>query len=136
MQEEIKNEILMAIGNVAQKVEDVTEASKEIKEQVSQEMQELKGSIQSLEKNVQALEERIQTAEKEIKELKEETRNISRSIAMIEYEYGDKLKTLFDAFTVHEEKIEQQDQKSNYFFYKMDQYNDEIYLLKTKVQGS
>ncbi len=68
-------------------------------------------------------------------EIKAENRSISRSVAIIEHEYGDKLKALFDAFAVNTEKAQEQDQKMNFLENKIEKCNDDIYCINAKVQG-
>ncbi len=64
-----------------------------------------------------------------------ETRKISRSLAVIEQEHGDKLKALFDAFTTTMEKIEAQEKRTNICERKIEKHNADIYYLKSKVPG-
>ena len=62
-------------------------------------------------------------------------RNISRSVAVIEQEHGDKLKALFDAFTTNTEAIEEQNNRISFCKQKIENHDMEIDTLKTKVQG-
>lgn len=126
MNNEMKNEILTAIGCIDKKVDNMQEEIQEIKKQVAK--------IPKMEKEIA----KISGMEKEVAKIpsmQEEIRNISRSVAIIEHEHGEKLSALFDAFTAHTEKMEKQDKKINFCEYKLEKHDDEIYYLKTKVQA-
>ncbi len=123
MDYQTKNEILVAIGNVSQKVDIMQKDIYEMKKQVAK--------IPEIEKQVAKIPE----MQKEIAKLQKETRSISRSVAVIEHEHGDKLKALFDIFTAHTEKMEKQDNRINFCEHKLDNHTAEIDYLKTKVQG-
>ena len=71
----------------------------------------------------------------EIPKIKEELRKISGSVAKIEVEHGEKLQILFDAFKMHAEKLEQQEKKINNCELQSEKNSDQIYYLKSKVQG-
>ncbi|MCI8760704.1 MAG: hypothetical protein HFJ34_06300 [Clostridia bacterium] len=143
MDYQIKNEILAAIGNVSQKVDIMQKDIYEMKKQVAKipEIEKQVAKIPEIEKQVAKIPEmqreiaKIAQMQKEIAELQKETRSISRSVAVIEHEHGDKLKALFDIFTAHTEKMEKQDNRINFCEHKLDNHTAEIDYLKTKVQG-
>lgn len=171
MDNKMKNEILMAIGNVSQKVdimqEDICEMKKqvakipeiekqvakipEIEKQVAKipEMQKELAKIPEMQKEIAQMQREIAKIQKEIVQIQKEmvqihkemaglqkdTRSISRSVAVIEHEHGDKLKALFDAFTAHTEKMDKQDNRLSFCEHKLDNHDVEIDYLKTKVQG-
>lgn len=130
MDNEMKNEILSAIGMVEQKVDIMQEDMNEMKKQVAK-IPEIEKQVAKIPK----MEKQIANMQKDIVELKEETRNISRSVAVIENEHGEKLSALFDAFTMSMEKAERQDKKNDFFENKLEKHDAEIYYLNTKVQG-
>ena len=70
----------------------------------------------------------------QIKEIKQEVCKISGSVARIEVEHGEKLVALFDAFKINTEKIEQQNERIEKCEKAIERHDDEIYLLKTKIQ--
>lgn len=133
MDNKMKNEILAAIGKVDKKVDIVQEEIKEIKKEVAKipEIERQVAKIPEMQKQIAQIPE----MQEQIRDLQRETRNISRSVAIIEHEHGDKLKALFDAFTAHTEKMEKQDKRINICEHKIEKQEDEIYYLKTKVQG-
>ncbi len=131
-----KNEILDAIQNVNAKLDVIQkEVAKipEIQKEVAKipEIQKEVAKIPEMQKEIAKIPE----MQKQIIELQKETRSISRSVAVIEYEHGDKLKALFDAFTTHTEKMEQQDKRINLCENKLENHELELYYLKSKVQG-
>lgn len=158
MDTETKNEILSAIGMIGQKVDNMQDDVNEMKEQVVKipKIEKQVAKIPLIEKDVKELKEetkiikeRLTFLEKTTKEQKEETkiikerltsleeesRSISRSVTFIENDHGDKLKALFDAFTMTTEKSEEQEKKNNLFENKLEKHDAEIYYLNTKVQG-
>lgn len=153
MDYQTKNEILVAIGKVSQKVDIMQEDICEMKKQVAKipEIEKQVAKIPEIEKQVAKIPEmqkeiakipemqkeiaKIAQMQKEIAELQKETRSISRSVAVIEHEHGDKLKALFDVFTAHTEKMEKQENRISFCEHKLDNHTVEIDYLKTKVQG-
>jgi len=131
MNHEMKNEILAAIGKVDKKVDKMQEEIQEIKVQVAKipEIEKQVAKIPEIEKQVEKIQNET------IPELQQETRNISRSVAVIEHEHGDKIKALFDAFCVNQEKGIEQDKKISFIEKKLLKHDQEIYYLNAKVQG-
>lgn len=109
MDDPAKNEILAAIENVNVKIDIMQEQVSKIPE-----MQREIAKIPSLQQDI---------------------RNISKSVAIIEHEHGDKLKALFDAFTANTEKIETQGEKISFCEKKLENHDIEIDYLTNKVQG-
>ena len=123
MKENDKNEILSAINNLSGKI-DI--------------MQEQVAKIPEIEKQVAKIpkmEKEISKMQNEILQIKEETRNITRSVAVIEHEHGDKIKAMFDALIVNNEKIYQEQERIGFCERKIENHDNEIYYLKSKVQG-
>ncbi len=119
MDTKMKNEILTAIQNVDKKVEEI---QKEV------------AKIPEIEKQIAEIP-KMKRELAEISKMKIDIRNISRSMAVIEQEHGDKLKALFDAFTIHAEAIEKQNKRLSFCEQKLENHDMEIYTLKTRVQG-
>lgn len=131
-----KNEILHAIQNINVKLDVIQKEVAKIPE-IQKEVAKIPGMQKEVAKIPEMQKEiaKIPEIQKQITELQKETRNISRSVAVIEYEHGDKLKALFDAFTTHTERMEQQDKKINFCENKLENQESELYYLKSKVQG-
>ena len=126
MDNTMKNEILDAIQNVNVKLDVIQKEVAKIPE-----IQKEVTKIPEMQKEIGKISE----IQKQIIELQKETRSISRSVAIIEHEHGDKLKALFDAFTTHTEKIEQQDKRISLCENKLENHESKLYYLKSKVQG-
>jgi hypothetical protein len=156
MDNDAKNEILSAISMIGQKVDDMQDDVKEMKKQVAKipEIEKQVAKIPEIEKQVAKIPEierqvaKIPEIEKQLAKLpeiekqiakipkmEEEIKSISRSVAVIENDHGDKLKALFDAFTMTMEKAERQEKKNKFFENKLEKHEAEIYYLNTKVQG-
>lgn len=68
-------------------------------------------------------------------EMKYELRKLSLTVAKIEVEHGHKLEALFDAFKMHSEKFDSTEKRLNSCEEKIEKHDDQIYYLKSKVQG-
>lgn len=121
-----KNEILEAIGNLHSKFDTMQIQICEMKKEVEKipEMQEQLKAIPEMQKELKA-----------IPEMKEELRRISRSVAKIEVEHGERLAALFDAFDVHAERLESHEKRIEGCEKHIENQGDQIYYLKSKVQG-
>ncbi len=104
-------------------------------EQLEQAMKRLEIQVEQLENDLRELKEKLKYLETKVDNLEEETRSIGRSVAVIEYEHGDKLKALFEAFTTHNEKMDKQQVRIDLCEYKIEKQEEEIYSMNTKVQG-
>ena len=69
----------------------------------------------------------------EIKEVKEEQRNLSRTVAKIEVEHGEKLQILLDVVTGQEQKNKEFEKRFEDNERILDRHSDEIYYLKLKA---
>ena len=122
-----KNEILLAIEKINQKIDFV-------KEDLRQEMQEQLKVIPEMQKQLAVIPE-MQKELKAIPEIKEELRRISRTVAKMEVEHGEKLAALFDAFTAHSEKLDRHDKRISICEKHIEHQSNQIYHLNSKVQG-
>ena len=116
MDNEAKNEILAAIQNINVKIDVMQEQIAKIPE-----MQEQIAKIPEMQKQIAKIPENI--------------RNVSRSVAVIEHEHGDKLKALFDAFISNTQKIERQEENIKFCEKKLENHDMEMDFLINKVQG-
>lgn len=69
----------------------------------------------------------------EIKEIKEEQRNLSRTVAKIDVEHGEKLQILLYVVTAHEEKHKEFERRFEEHEKILSEHDDEIYYLKEKI---
>lgn len=129
-----KSEILLAIKELSNKIDDMQKDVDEIKG-VIPEMQE---NIEQLTIVVSELQENVIQLQKEMKnitqiiipEMQVEIRKISKSVAVIEVEHGEKLDLLFDIFDMHEEKLKSNERRIHLCERHLDRHDDEIYYLK------
>lgn len=128
-----KNEILTVVNEILISMVGLNTKMDSMQKEVAKipEMQKEIAKISEIQKEVAKIPE-MQT---QIKELQKDTKSISRSVAVIEHEHGDKLKALFDAFTVNREKMETEEKRINFCERKIENHDTDIYYLKTKVQG-
>ena len=116
---------------------------KEIKQEdlllkIYEEQQKMKEEIlpkiyEEQQKMKEELLAKIAENKKELKELKEDVRNISRTVAKIEVEHGEKLQALFDGFQAQDEKKEELKKRIKICEKKIDKQGDKIYYLSSIV---
>lgn len=129
-----KSEILLAIKELSNKMDDMQKDVDEIKG-VIPEMQE---NIEQLKIVIPEMQENVIQLQKEMKnitqiiipEMQVEIRKISKSVAVIEVEHGEKLDLLFDIFDMHEEKLKSNERRIHLCERHLDRHDDEIYYLK------
>ena len=149
-----KNEILEAIKNLSNKVDiiqkDVAKIP-EIEKQVAKipEIEKQVAKIPEIEKQVAKIPEiekqlaKIPEIEKQvgniklkiIPEMQSDIRNISRSVAVIEKEHGEKLQILLDAFVGHQERSQINEQRINCCERKLEKHDLQIDFLMEKAEG-
>ncbi len=69
----------------------------------------------------------------EMKEIKEEQRNLSRTVAKIEVEHGEKLQILLDVVTGQDEKNKEFEKRFEEDEKILDRHSDQIYYLQLKA---
>ena len=127
MQDIGTNEILQAISNLG------INLNKRIDN-----IEKVVGKIPEMQKDIDDMKElvgNIPQMQKDIDNMKEDIRNLQKSVAVIEVEHGEKIRILFDAVLVNSEKIDMLNQKMDLQISKLQKHDDEIYYLKSKVQG-
>ena len=75
----------------------------------------------------------MKNVKNEMKEIKEEQRNLSRTVAKIEVEHGEKLQILLDVVTGQEEKNKEFERRFEEHEKILSDHDDEIYYLKEKI---
>ena len=93
-------------------------------------IQEKVNQIDSIQKNVV---NQINSMQKDIKDLKEETSRISRSVAIIEHEHGNKIQMLIDVSLGYLEDKNSFKKKLNSFANTLDNHSDRIWNLESKL---
>lgn len=98
----------------------------------------MQGNIVEMQENIATMQSDIKVIQKSIKEIpkiKIELRKISKTVAKIEVEHGEKLQILFDAFKVHDQKIDRIEQKLDNHAKIINRHSDEIFYLKNKLKA-
>lgn len=99
------------------------------------EQKSLKEGQESLKEGQERLKEEQESLKKELKDLKNTVEHIDQTVMRIEIEHGEKLQILFDADSYEREKFDSQERTLERHERILDKHSDEIYLLKSKVQG-
>ena len=130
-------EMQKQITEMQKEVAKIPEMQKQIAEMQKQvaKIPEMQKQIAEMQKQVAKIPEMRKEVAK-IPEMQKEIRSISRSVAVIEYEHGDKLKALFDAFTMTKEKIEEQEKINLVHEKKIEKHDLEINYLTAQIQGA
>ena len=134
MKETDKNEILNAIGKLNEKFDTVQEQVAKIPE-MQNDIANIQTDVANMKTDVANMKTDMANIQTDVVNIQNNIRNINRSVAVIEHEHGDKLKALFDAFMVNNEKIYQEQERVSFCERKLENHDTEIYYLKTKVQG-
>lgn len=136
MVETEKNEILLAIAKLDNKMDNMQEQISEMQKEVAKipDMQKEIDKISEMQREIAKIPE-LQEELKNISrivipEMQEEIRKISKSVAVIELEHGEKLDLLFDIFDMQQEKLRSHDRKIQLCERHLDRHDDEIYYLK------
>lgn len=150
MNHEIKNEILNAIEKVNQKVDSIQEQVAKIPEMQKEiakipeiqkeiakipEMQKEIAKIPQMQQHIAKIIQMQGELQEQIIQIQKDTRDISRSVAVIEHEHGDKLNVLFDAVITNTQKIERQKEMMNFYEKKIQDHDTAIDFLQMKIQG-
>lgn len=125
----LENNMDRKFDNMQKEINELKEITKDIPE-----MKEMIKRIPEMERMIKRIPE-MERMIKRIPEMDEETRKISKSVAVIEVEHGDKLQALFDAFSMNQEQIEKNKKDINKLEKSYNSHDDRIYLLESKVQG-
>ena len=95
----------------------------------------MQNDIKELQNNYKELNNKYKELNNKYKELYDETRNISRTVAKIEVEHGEKLAILFDAVTGNIEKQEKLENRLDKCEKRIDNNDHQIYFLNSKIQN-
>lgn len=125
MNKQESNEIISAIANLF--LNQFNNFEQEINKRLD--------TIEETTKVIPQMQEDIKELQNNYKELYEETRNISRTVAKIEVEHGEKLAILFDAVTGNIEKQEKLENRLDKCEKRIDDNDHQIYFLNSKIQN-
>lgn len=71
--------------------------------------------------------------ENKINKIEDEQRNLSRTVAKIEYEHGNKLQAVLDVLCGQQQKNEEFEKKFDEHDKILSKHDDEIFYLKEKI---
>ena len=91
--------------------------------------------LEKLENSQEKILGRLDNLEVEHKEMKHNLTSIGNTVTRIEFEHGQKLDALFDAFTFHSQKLDSHDKRLEICEGKLDKQSNQIFYLNSKVQG-
>ena len=103
--------------------------------QMKNDIKELQNNYKELNNKYKELNNKYKELHNKYKELYDETRNISRTVAKIEVEHGEKLAVLFDAVTGNIEKQEKLENRLDKCEKRIDDNDHQIYFLNSKIQN-
>ena len=98
-------------------------------------IKELQNNYKELNNKYKELNNKYKELNNKYKELYDEIRNISRTVAKIEVEHGEKLAILFDAVTGNIEKQEKLENRLDKCEKRIDDNDHQIYFLNSKIQN-
>ncbi len=96
-------------------------------------MNNMKSDMKERDKILINLSNQVNKMNNDIKEIKEEQRSLSRAVAKIEVEHGEKLQILLDVVTGQEEKKEEFERRFEEDEKILDRHSDQIYYLQLKA---
>ena len=98
-------------------------------------IKELQNNYKELNNKFKELNNKYKELNNKYKELYDEIRNISRTVAKIEVEHGEKLAILFDAVTENIEKQEKLENRLDKCEKRIDDNDHQIYFLNSKIRN-
>lgn len=96
-------------------------------------LQKLSDDMKERDKLLTNMANDMNNMQNEMKEIKEEQRNLSRTVAKIEVEHGEKLQILLDVVTGQEEKNKEFERRFEEDEKILDRHSDKIYYLQLKA---
>ena len=146
IQEQIR-ELQIRIGNLEKRVGSLEEKVSSLEKRVTsleEKVTSLEKRVNNLEEKVNCLQEQVNSMQiqvngietKKIPSIKDELRRISKTVARIEQEHGEKLQILFDAVTGSNQKSKELEKRIEKDEKIINRHSNEIYYLKEKVQNA
>ncbi len=126
------------VNNRLDRIEEQTKVIPEMQsniENMQSTIKQMQNDIKELQNNYKELNNKYKELHNKYKELYDETRNISRTVAKIEVEHGEKLAILFDAVTGNIEKQEKLENRFDKCEKRIDDNDHQIYFLNSKIQN-
>ena len=126
------------VNNRLDRIEEQTKVIPEMQNNIESMQSTIKlmqNDIKELQNNYKELNNKYKELNNKYKELYDEIRNISRTVAKIEVEHGEKLAILFDAVTGNIEKQEKLENRLEKCEKRIDDNDHQIYFLNSKIQN-
>lgn len=126
MTDKERDELLINIFN------DVKNVKNDVKELKSN-VKEIEGNMNKMQDNMNEMQSNMNKIENKVNEIEKEQRNLSRTVAKIEYEHGNKLQAILDVLCGQLQKNEEFEEKFNEHDKILSKHDDEIFYLKEKI---
>lgn len=126
------------VNNRLDRIEEQTKAIPEMQSNIvnmQSNIESLQSTIKLMQNDIKELQNNYKELNNKYKELYDEIRNISRTVAKIEVEHGEKLAILFDAVTGNIEKQEKLENRLDKCEKRIDDNDHQIYFLNSKIQN-
>ena len=126
------------VNNRLDRIEEQTKAIPEMQSNIvnmQSNIESLQSTIKLMQNDIKELQNNYKELNNKYKELYDEIRNISRNVAKIEVEHGEKLAILFDAVTGNIEKQEKLENRLDKCEKRIDDNDHQIYFLNSKIQN-
>ena len=126
------------VNNRLDRIEEQTKVIPEMQNNIESMQSTIKlmqNDIKELQNNYKELNNKYKELNNKYKELYDEIRNISRTVAKIEVEHGEKLAILFDAVTGNIEKQEKLENRLDKCEKRIDDNDHQIYFLNSKIRN-
>ena len=119
------------VNNRLDRIEEQTKVIPEMQSNI----ENMQSTIKQMQNDIKELQNNYKELNNKYKELYDEIRNISRTVAKIEVEHGEKLAILFDAVTGNIEKQEKLENRLDKCEKRIDNNDHQIYFLNSKIQN-
>ena len=119
------------VNNRLDRIEEQTKVIPEMQNNI----ESMQSTIKLMQNDIKELQNNYKELNNKYKELYDEIRNISRTVAKIEVEHGEKLAILFDAVTGNIEKQEKLENRLDKCEKRIDDNDHQIYFLNSKIRN-
>lgn len=140
MTDKERDELLINMANDMKNVKsDMNNVKNDMKERdvilqkLSDDMKERDKLLINISNDMNKMKNDMNNMKNEMKDIKEEQRSLSRTVAKIEVEHGEKLQILLDVVTGQEEKNKEFERRFEEHEKILSDHDDEIYYLKEKI---
>ena len=140
MTDKERDELLINMANDMKNVKNDMKERDVILQKLSDDMKErdkllinMANDMNKMKNDMNKMKNDMNNMQNEMKEIKEEQRNLSRTVAKIEVEHGEKLQILLDVVTGQEEKNKEFERRFEEDEKILDRHSDQIYYLQLKA---